>query len=285
MAVFLTPGPIALPTLELGEPVALKSPNAEPVQTWPDPSGHIRAAAYRVGSAYWVDWPGVGRFVLSAAPAVRAVPDKAAGAGAVHDIFRRFITPLAWQLRGGEALHASALCWGRSTVGFCASTGTGKSTFACGLALRGHALLTDDGLLLDPSEVPALVRPTSAGLRLRSESAAHFARPRERDGRAVGLPDAAPAAEGLLAGLVVLERAMDPAAPDILRLQGGDALAAVLAHAHSIDAIDVRVRTRSVERYLAILEDTPVWRLHYPSGYDRLPEALDLVERTVEAIL
>lgn len=276
-----------LPTLAVAGPVALISPDDRPVQTWPDARGLLRAASYRVYDAYWVDWPGVARFVVRAdVPEVTAVPDDPADEEAVRDVFRRFITPLAWQLRGGEALHAAALCWGDSAVAFCAATGTGKSTFACALAARGHSLLTDDGLLLDPYSLPAAVRPAPTdGIRLRPESAAHFGLTAAGADRVVTVPGHARAASGLLRGVVILERVAAAAPLDIRRLHGGEALAAVLAHAHSIDSIDASLRARSVARYLAVLEAAPVWQLRYPSGYDRLPEAVDLVERTMEAFV
>jgi hypothetical protein len=286
VALRLGPSRLALPGLELAEPAVLPAPAGWPVQTWPDPLGRVRVSAYRHGSSYWIDWPGVARFIVTPGTGVvHATPDPSSGPLTPSDVFDRFIVPLAWQAAGGEALHASAVCWGSSAVAFCASSGTGKSTIACGLGLRGLALLTDDGLLLDDAAVPAEVAAPTSDLRLRPESSAFFHRSATGPSRSVDLTGIPVASRGVLRGFVVLERLDDWDGLEMARLSGGQALAAILAHAHSIDPTDADLRARSVSRYLACLSDTPVWRLRYPSGFECMPRVLDLIEQTIEASL
>lgn len=52
---------------------------------------------------------------------------------------------LVW-LRGGQALHASAVVVGGQAIAFCGVSGAGKSTIAAQLVRLGHRLLTDDVL-------------------------------------------------------------------------------------------------------------------------------------------
>jgi hypothetical protein len=286
VALRLGPSRLALPALELADPAVMTAPIEQPVQTWPDPSGCVRVSAYRRGDKYWIDWPGVARFIVTPGSAVvRAIPATPVRDLAPSEAFERFIVPLAWQAAGGEALHASAVCWNTSAVAFCASSGTGKSTVACGLALRGLALLTDDGLLIDATSVPAEVAAVSTGLRLRLQSSAFFGRSQTGPSRVVDLTGMRTAAQGVLRGLVVLERVPSADHPEMVRLSGGHALAAILAHAHSIDPSDGALRARSVNRYLTFLADTPVWRLRYPSGFEHFRCVLDLIEQTIEASL
>lgn len=48
------------------------------------------------------------------------------------------------RLRGVTCLHASAVAFGEQAVAFVGSAGSGKSTTAAALAIRGHAILSDD---------------------------------------------------------------------------------------------------------------------------------------------
>lgn len=52
------------------------------------------------------------------------------------------------RLRGVTCLHASAVAFGEKAVAFVGSEGAGKSTTAAALALRGHAILSDDVVAL-----------------------------------------------------------------------------------------------------------------------------------------
>ena len=52
------------------------------------------------------------------------------------------------RLRGVTCLHASAVAFGEHAVAFVGPAGAGKSTTAAALALRGHAILSDDVVAL-----------------------------------------------------------------------------------------------------------------------------------------
>jgi hypothetical protein len=187
---------------------------------------------------------------------------------------------LYWQLSGGEALHAGAVCLGPRAFAFCATSGTGKSTIAYGLVERGHTVLTDDGVLLDATSRPALVRASARGVRLRRESATHFGL--DAVGEALDLPVQTSPPVTPLGGVIVLDRETPGTPLDVAPLAGAAALTAVLAHAHHLDPTDSAMRGRSIRRYLDVLDSTPAWRLRYPSGFDRLPAALDAIERLAE---
>jgi hypothetical protein len=76
------------------------------------------------------------------------------------------VIPMVLNLRGQEALHASAIATPEGAVAFCGPSGAGKSTLAAIFQQGGTPLLTDDCLAL--SEEPAGVRvaPGYPGLRL-----------------------------------------------------------------------------------------------------------------------
>ena len=271
--------------LELALHLPGPGPATPPVQTWPDKAGDARVRAFRVGDVYWLEWPGVGRFELTPERStIRAMPCPGVDRTVVIDIFERFVVPLAWHVKGKEALHASALSQnGVSAIAFCAPSGTGKSTVACGLAMRGRTLLTDDGLLVD-NGVPPPVRAVSTDVRLRSESSAHFGFPVQAGRHSLDLTDVKVARAATLGGIVMLDRGPRGTRAVAVPLRGGEALAAVVAHAHCLDPTDDARRARSVARYLDIVAEVPVWRLAYPTGFEELEATLDLVEQTVEGV-
>jgi hypothetical protein len=168
-------------------------------------------------------------------------------------------------------------------LAFCATSGTGKSTIAWGMGLRGFAVLSDDGLLLDAAGMPVRVRPVSADVRLRPESSRYFGI--DAQARTAIRPGVSAPPAPMLAGIMLLERRSAGAAIGIRRLEGAAALAGVIAHAHSLDPSDEALRARSVSRYLQVLSATPVWEVGYPTGLEELPLLLDEIERVAEGLL
>ncbi|HLH77151.1 MAG TPA: hypothetical protein VKV28_10130 [Candidatus Binataceae bacterium] len=78
------------------------------------------------------------------------------------------VMPLAWKLRGGEALHASAVAIDGRVCAFFGPTGAGKSTLAASFVAAGYPLVCDDCLALLPPRdgAPLEVQPAYPALRL-----------------------------------------------------------------------------------------------------------------------
>jgi hypothetical protein len=74
------------------------------------------------------------------------------------------------RLRGVTCLHASAVAFGEKAVAFVGSEGAGKSTTAAALALRGHAVLSDDVVALAERDGSFFVHPAYPYLCLWPES-------------------------------------------------------------------------------------------------------------------
>lgn len=76
-------------------------------------------------------------------------------------------------MRGLFPLHASAVALGDSAVAFSGPIGAGKSTLAAALALRGHALLSDDVAVIDLADpLRPMLRPAFPRLKLTGEAVA-----------------------------------------------------------------------------------------------------------------
>ena len=74
------------------------------------------------------------------------------------------------RLRGVTCLHASAVAFGEQAVAFVGPAGAGKSTTAAALALRGHAILSDDVVALAERDASFYVHPAYPYLCLWPES-------------------------------------------------------------------------------------------------------------------
>ena len=82
------------------------------------------------------------------------------------------VLPMALSRQGRLVLHASAVEIDGAALVFVGLSGRGKSTLATSFALQGHALVVDDGLLLEPSAHGWMALPGEAAVRLRRDSQA-----------------------------------------------------------------------------------------------------------------
>ena len=82
-----------------------------------------------------------------------------------HLLFDQVI-PLVINLKGGEALHVSAVLTPKGVVAFAGRAGTGKSTVAGSLLNVGYSLLSDDCLALLKKDDGIYGVPAYPGLRL-----------------------------------------------------------------------------------------------------------------------
>jgi len=82
------------------------------------------------------------------------------------------VIPLVINLRGGEALHASAVLVPQGVIAFIGPTGSGKSTIAASFLLAKCPHLSDDCLTLIEKAKGIYVIPAYPGLRLWKDSLA-----------------------------------------------------------------------------------------------------------------
>jgi hypothetical protein len=82
------------------------------------------------------------------------------------------VIPLVINLRGGEALHASAVLSPQGVIAFIGPTGSGKSTIAASLLLARYPHLSDDCLTLFEKAKDIYAIPAYPGLRLWEDSLA-----------------------------------------------------------------------------------------------------------------
>jgi hypothetical protein len=84
------------------------------------------------------------------------------------------VIPLVINLRGGEALHASAILTRSGVVAFAGPAGSGKSTITASLFKMGYPFVSDDCLPLQEKDQNIYAIPAYPGLRLWKDTEAHL---------------------------------------------------------------------------------------------------------------
>jgi hypothetical protein len=113
------------------------------------PDGRRRFAVERDDVHYRLWFSDEGRYLVTT-DGVNVVCESGAVAGELRErILFAQVLPFAAALQGFEILHASAVCVGGRTVAFAGASGSGKTSLATRLALRGRAIVTDDVLALE----------------------------------------------------------------------------------------------------------------------------------------
>ena len=239
------------------------------------------ACGGRENGRYWVRIQGVATYRYSVGePEAWAIPSFGVSDDTVRDSFFRSVLPLFLHARGDEALHASAVRGKRGVVAFCARSGTGKSTIAYALGLRGYPVWADDAVActLSPGQVRALplpfrVRVSPASRRLLAGNrVVPFVR---REAQDIVCASSAPAP---LAALCVLERDEGRAEPRLAELRPPEAFAALLPHAYAFSLRDTARRQQTVQHYLQLVEHVPVYALRFAGGREHLARVLDTLE-------
>lgn len=252
------------------------------VKVWHDNDGVPAAYGFTRGETHWIEYPGVGTFRFApGSRLVEALAPRTTSMALLRDAYHRAVLPLALHAFGKEVLHASGVLTPHGAVAICAQSETGKSTLAHALRQRGHAPFADDAVVVETVGPNASVSGVPFAIRLRLDSARHF----ERDA------DSAEAIEAgdlevheqtePLAALVALERVTETGGPELdsQRLPPAAAFPIILSHAYCFSLREPGRKRLMMQHYLELVAHTPVVRLRFKSGLERLPEILDLIEQ------
>jgi len=142
-----------------------------PFQEWIFPDGTLWTRFYRTVEGYLLRFPDLGDFdILADGCAVRAWPVPGISEDTMQHLYLNQVLPLALSKQGRIVFHASAVDTGNGAIAFLGESGRGKSTLAASFAAGGQRFLTDDALLLDPTEGGYLVLPSHPSIRLWNDS-------------------------------------------------------------------------------------------------------------------
>jgi hypothetical protein len=146
-------------------------PPQEPFNEWRLPGGRLWSQFYRTESGYLLWFPNLAAFEVSAdGIRVQAYPLAGADEGTVQHLYLNQVLPLMLSKQGRQVFHGSAVALEPGAVVFVGESGRGKSTLAASFAMHGIGFLTDDGLVLRPSDNGYLVEPSHPSIRLWDDS-------------------------------------------------------------------------------------------------------------------
>lgn len=246
----------------------------------------IVARACRDGAWCWLWLENIGSFRFPRDPTegrleCEVVLEEGACRAKAVDEYYRSVVPLALQVYGFEALHGTAVRGRAGAVVLLAPSKTGKTTLACEVVARGYELAADDAVVIDVSRGSGTgsvaLRPLPFVPRLRGDSAARYGVP-VRDKTVVSgtISIGAPVP---VAAFVMLDRGPHNDTASLRRLGPSEALKALLSRCYFHHTDDSERQREMVAAYLNAARATPVYRLSYADGYERLGAATDLIQR------
>jgi hypothetical protein len=253
-------------------------------EVWRDNDGVVCARGISSGAHAWMEIPGVGAFCFDRERrAVVAYAGSSVAIDLIYDNFYRAALPMALQYFGCEVLHASAVNTAQGVVGFCAISGTGKSTTVAALSRSGYPAWADDAVVVEIGD-SGIAQALEVPFRLRVEGSPWSVGAGEASMR---WPEPGPLelAPAPLAALCVLRR-LDPSGrSEISRLPAVDAVGALLPHAYCFSLADPERKRLMMQRYIDLAARVSVYAVSLASGLDKLPAALDLIERTIPGFI
>ena len=187
------------------------------------------------------------------------------------------------RLRGVTCLHASAVAFGEQAVAFVGPAGAGKSTTAAALALRGHAILSDDVVALAERDRSFYVHSAYPYLSLWPESVASIygsadALPQlsvnyNKRCLSLGKQELRFAERSLqLSAIYILgERRGDPA-PTIEDLPLQQAFVSLLANTFGMNVVDGSLRAKEFETLGRLVPAVRIRQIWPHEDASRLPE-------------
>jgi hypothetical protein len=270
---------------ELSYASSYKDPTgSSALKIWKTQDGRYLHLVYFDGTQFWLDQEG--RQIWATWPKSLTVED-------VAGYLLGPVLGLLLRLRGVTCLHASAVAFGEQAVAFVGAAGTGKSTTAAALALRGHAVLSDDVVTLAEGNGSHFVYPAYPYLSLWPESVESLYGSAEMlprfspnyDKRCLSLGKRELRFEERtlpLAAIYILgERRGDPA-PIMEEITPQRAFLALVANTFATNAIGSSMRTKEFETLSRLVPSVRVRQLYAHQDAGRISDLCELIVRDTE---
>ena len=249
---------------------------------WRQPDARAWAQTARDGEAFYVSIAGFADFRITPST-VTVSASASARASTIRHLLLDQVLPLSLAADGHLVLHAAAVHRdGLGTIALAGAAGGGKSTLAAALHHEGWAVVSDDGVVVDPSgEVPVAIG-AYPGLRVWPDAAA-----------ATGLSSLAVAEVAEYSAKV---RVSSPAIPQpaplravyviesgaecrVQRLSARDAVMATIAHAYRGEPEDRDALAAQLEASAALGTRISTFRIVVPRDLTQLSHAARVVSR------
>lgn len=120
----------------------------------------------------YIEWQRVGKILVRRGAEVIVEPDRSCCEEDLQPFLTGPVLSVLLQQRGFFVLHASAVEINGAAVAFLGAKGDGKSTLAAHLQARGHRLISDDIVPVDPDDDRSIVFPGFPRINLFGDSIA-----------------------------------------------------------------------------------------------------------------
>jgi hypothetical protein len=198
------------------------------------------------------------------------------------------VLPLVLNLRGRQALHATAVLTPHGVCAFAGPAGAGKSTLAASFLLAGYPVLSDDCLVLEEDDKTILATPAYPGLRLWNDTlealgedlrlslpVAHYTS--KQRVFALDHCGAFPFNPHPVARIYCLERPAEMEGanglhnPIIEDLSHRDGFMKLITSTFHLDIADRTMLVRQFHFFERVVSHVPIRRLRVPSTFSSLP--------------
>ncbi len=254
------------------------------LKMWSIGSGDFSRLAYSDGTQFWLNREGTEIWATW--------PENLT----IEDVATYLLGPvlgLLLRLRGVTCLHASAVAFGEQAVAFVGSEGAGKSTTAAALALRGHAILSDDVVALAERNGSFFVHPAYPYLCLWPESVQslygsadvlpQFSASYEKRRLALGKQELRFEERPLPLGAIYIlgERRGDPA-PLVEEITPQQAFLSLVANTFATSILDSNMRAKEFESLGRLVPSVTIRQLYAHEDASRLTGLCDLLSDEAE---
>lgn len=261
------------------------------VMTCEEPDGTPWVTCTKTNDSYGFHYPGFADFLIDRlGRRVSCVAKSGTTPETIRHLFLDQIFPPLLNLRGREALHASAIQTPSGACAFIGPSGGGKSTLAAAFHSIGYPVLSDDCLLLKEDTDHASVEPAYPGLRLWDDSrGVFFGNTRSTlpvsqytSKRRIPTPETELEGSGFfpLRGIYSLRRHQNPeilSDPLIEPFSIRDAFMELVEFAFRLDLTDQAMILRQMRVLERVAKEVPVKRLRVPDNLAALPAARELI--------
>jgi hypothetical protein len=134
---------------------------------WYFPGGELWLSFAKIDRGYLLRFNELADFFVSRnGHKINCMPRPEIPSETIQHLLLDQVIPLVINLKGGEALHASAVLTPQGVIAFAGLTGSGKSTIAGSFLQAGYPLLSDDCVPLVEQNQDIYAIPAYPGLRL-----------------------------------------------------------------------------------------------------------------------